>query len=79
MTHDTYCALIITKHGFSAKYDIDIDLGQQDISTYKDALKAYTSEIDALNYMAAQGWELATSYTNPNLLLTKHILIMKAS
>lgn len=80
MTHDTYCLLTVTKHAFSAKCDIIIDLGQQNLSTeYADVLKDYISEVDALNYMSSQGWELAGSYANQTLVETRHVLRKKAS
>lgn len=75
MTHDTYCVLIATKHAFSAKYDIAIDLGQQNTySIYADTLSKYISEVDALNYMSSQGWELVNSYANQTLMETRHIM-----
>ncbi|TWJ02386.1 hypothetical protein JN11_01358 [Mucilaginibacter frigoritolerans] len=80
MAHDTYCKLTINQHAFSAKCDIVIDLGQQNISTeYADVLKDYISEIDALNYMSMQGWELVNSYANQTLYETRHILKKKAT
>jgi hypothetical protein len=78
MTHDTYCILRVTQHAFSAKHDIMIDLGQQNVSTeYADVLKDYVSGIDALNYMSSQGWELVTSNSNQSLVETRHILRKK--
>jgi len=80
MAHDTYCKLTVTQHAFSAKFDIVIDLGQQNISTqYADALKDYISEIDALNYMSTQGWELVASNANQTLYETRHIMKKKAA
>ena len=74
MIHDTYCILIITKHAFSGKSDITIDLGQQGNSTeYSDTLKGYTSEVDALNYMSSQGWSLVSSYANQVLTETRYV------
>jgi len=79
MTHDTYCLLIVTKRAFSGKSDIAINLGQQSASTeYADALKEYSSEVDALNYMSSQGWELINSYANQSLVETRHVLRKKA-
>jgi hypothetical protein len=79
MTYDSYCILTVTKHAFSAKCDIIIDLGQQNLSTvYADALKELISDVDALNYMAAQGWELVNSYANQTLFETRHVLRKKA-
>jgi uncharacterized caspase-like protein len=79
MTYDSYCILTVTKHAFSAKCDIIIDLGQQNLSTaYADALKELISEVDALNYMSAQGWELVNSYANQTLFETRHVLRKKA-
>lgn len=75
MTHDTYCILIVTKHAFSGKSDIAIDLGQQIGSTeYSDTLKGYTSEVDALNYMSSEGWNLVSSYANQVLTETRHVM-----
>jgi hypothetical protein len=79
MPHDTYCIMTATKHAFSAKIDITIDLGQQNVSTeYADTLKECTSEVDALNYMSAQGWELVNSYVNPSLMQARHVMRKKA-
>ncbi len=75
MTHDTYCILIVTKHAFSGKSDIVIDLGLQVVSTeYSDTLKGYTSEVDALNYMSSEGWSLVSSYANQILTETRHVM-----
>ena len=75
MTHDTYCILIVTKHAFSGKSDIVIDLGLQSNSTeYSDTLKGYTSEVDALNYMSSEGWTLVSSYANQVLTETRHVM-----
>jgi hypothetical protein len=80
MAHDTYCILTSTKHAFSAKCDIFIDLGEQISSTgYHDALKDYTYEIDAINYMASQGWELLSSYANTTLIETRHVFRKRAT
>ena len=74
MAHDIYCKLKITTRAFSGKYDIVIDLGQQNESSmYADALKDCTSDIDALNYMSSQGWVLVNSYANQVLTEVRHI------
>jgi len=75
MTQDRYCILIVTKHAFSGKSDIVIDLGLQSNSTeYSDTLKGYTSEVDALNYMSSEGWTLVSSYANQVLTETRHVM-----
>jgi len=80
MIHDTFCILTVTKHAFSAKCDMSIDLGQQNTSTeYADVLKGYTSEADALNYMASQGWDIVSSNSNQTLYETKYVLRKKAA
>ncbi len=78
MAYDTYCALIITKRTFVDKYDITVDLGEQGNSTYDDAMKDLTSEIDALNYMATKGWELVSSYSTQTVFVSRHILRKRA-
>lgn len=78
MTHDTYCILIVSKHAFSAKCDISIDIGQQNTSTeYAVALKEFISEVDALNYMSAKGWDLVNTYANQTLMETRHAMRKK--
>lgn len=80
MANDTYCILTVTKHAFSAKNDITVDLGQQNNSTeYADALKDFISEVDALNYMSSKGWELVSSYANQTLFETRHTMRKKAA
>jgi len=75
MTQDIYCILIITRQILPRKFVIAIDLGQHNLSTtYPDALKDYTSEVDSINYMSSQGWDLVSSYCNQNLLETRHML-----
>jgi hypothetical protein len=79
MANDSYCKLTISKHAFSTKCDIIIDLGEHTVSAaYSEALKNYTSEIDALNYMSSQGWDLISSYANQTLWETMHILRKKS-
>ena len=79
MTHDTYCILTVTKHAFSAKNDFTIDLGKLNVSTeYSDALTDDISEVDALNYMSSQGWDIVSSYVNPSLIQARHIMRKKA-
>ena len=80
MTHDTYCILTVTKHAFSGKYDFTIDLGQQNVSIeYSEALKDCISEVDALNYMSSQGWDLVNSYAIPNMLQARNTMRKKAT
>jgi hypothetical protein len=77
MANDTYCMLTVTRHAFSNKYDIVVDLGQNVSTEYADTLKEYTSDIDALNYMASKGWELVNSYGNQGLIEVRHIMRKK--
>lgn len=75
--HDTYCKLLATKHTFNEKYDISADFGEQPAPVeITERLKGMTSEIEALNYMASNGWELVSSLTN-QLVITKFILRKK--
>lgn len=66
-----YCQIIGTAKILSNKVTIEIDFGQQ-IGYFKDnrlrdeetgKVKAFNSMIDALNYMAAKGWEFQQAYT----------------
>lgn len=77
--HDTYCIITATKHAFSAKWDIVADFGQLvGPSEISEKLATFISEVDALNYMAEKGWELATSYSNQAMSETRHLLRKKA-
>ena len=63
---DKYCKVIFNYKGFNNKPKISVDLGGTDsLFSFKDtsiivALKRteeFSSEVDALNYMALLGWE----------------------
>ncbi|RYE21886.1 MAG: hypothetical protein EOP42_25240 [Sphingobacteriaceae bacterium] len=64
--HDIYCKLSLGGGGFSKVY-VSADFGEKSGSAYsletefsrlKKELKSLNDEIDGLNYMATQGWEL---------------------
>ncbi len=66
-----YCQLIMQPRPFSAKVNITVDYGQE-TKFFQDTrlrdeqsgkLVKFNSIIDALNYMAEQGWEYLDSYT----------------
>ena len=76
LAHDTttieqYCRMVISERSFSTKVKIELDLGAErklfsgdtrlrDELTGK--LKKFSSVVDALNYMGAQGWELVNAF-----------------
>lgn len=68
--HEQYCMIIATGKLFSTKVSISIDYGQHttffgDKGAVRDEngnLKDFNSVIDALNYMASQGWLFVNAY-----------------
>jgi hypothetical protein len=81
-----YCQLFVTTVYEFPKGKIQIDFGQ-DNSFFPDArfkdevkrkFKIYSSMVDALNYMAARGWELAQTYViKEDKFYTYHWLLKK--
>jgi len=69
---ETYCMVIATGKLFSNKVSIQVDFGQETSwwkGTHGDVIKDETgkivnfnSVIDALNYMASQGWIFVNAY-----------------
>jgi hypothetical protein len=68
-----YCELSESPRLFSAKVNIQIDFGQERAlfrdNRFRDEetgrIKKFNSFIDALNYMSAEGWELAQAMFSP--------------
>jgi hypothetical protein len=65
-----YCQLLMQPRAFSTKVNITVDYGQE-TNFFQDTrlrdeesgkLKKFNSIVDALNYMAEQGWEYIDSY-----------------
>jgi hypothetical protein len=68
---EQYCMVVATGRMLSTKVDITVDFGQETkIFSFQDTrLKdeqgkviKFNSVIDALNYMAQQGWEFVNAY-----------------
>jgi hypothetical protein len=67
--HDVYCRIFIVPVTFSSRISVKYDFGEKSGKLYlpenefnkltKD-LAEIDSEIDALNYLAMQGWEVVT-------------------
>ncbi|MEZ2336027.1 hypothetical protein AB6735_10350 [Mucilaginibacter sp. RCC_168] len=77
--NEKYCTLTATKHAFSSKVDIEIDFGQETgYEKETEIVKEFTSIVDALNYLATKGWELASSYNTGRPMESWHILRRKA-
>lgn len=66
-----YCQLLLTTVFETPKGRIEIDFGQDKsftpdasyIDMVKRKIKKYSSMVDALNYMATQGWEMDQATT----------------
>lgn len=65
-----YCELIGSQKAFSMKYTIQVDFGEER-NYWKDPrmkdeqtgkIKTFNSMVDALNYMAKDGWEFVQGY-----------------
>ena len=68
---EQYCMVLATSKLLSNKVTITIDFGQETkMFAFKDtrlkdddgAVKNFNSVIDALNYMASQGWQFVNAY-----------------
>jgi len=69
--HEMYCMVLATSKLFSTKVNITVDFGQevkffsftdQRMKDETGKVVAFNSVIDALNYMAQQGWEFVNAY-----------------
>ena len=67
--HETYCQIIGTRQMFSTKLTITVDYGEprkwftdQRIKDETGKLQKFNSMIDAMNYMAEQGWTFVCAY-----------------
>jgi ubiquinone/menaquinone biosynthesis C-methylase UbiE len=51
---------------FSSKLKITVDFGEDTSATYNyatETIKKFSSLVDALNYMAKNGWQVVNGYT----------------
>lgn len=80
-----YCELTGTYKAFSSKQIITVDFGQ-DRSAWinpkvKDEqatkIKGFESMVDAMNYMATDGWELVQAYTYNGARGTTFVWLLK--
>lgn len=69
--HEQYCMILATSKFLSSKVNITVDFGQETkLFSFKDnrlkddegKIIAFNSVIDALNYMATQGWLFVNAY-----------------
>jgi hypothetical protein len=67
--HETYCQIIGTRQMFSTKLTITVDYGEprkwfsdQRIKDETGKIQKFNSMIDAMNYMADQGWSFVCAY-----------------
>ncbi len=67
--HETYCQIIGTRQMFSTKLTITVDYGEprkwfsdQRIKDETGKIQKFNSMIDAMNYMADQGWTFVCAY-----------------
>ncbi|SEN10005.1 hypothetical protein SAMN05192574_102452 [Mucilaginibacter gossypiicola] len=72
---EKYCIIKTIKHAFSSKVDITVDFGMEiNFSKEFETVEKFTSVVDALNYMSAQGWELVNSISSGTILELHHIM-----
>jgi len=81
---EQYCIVIASPKYFSSKIKISIDFGEESDASYdqqtdNETLGKMNSLVDALNYMAKKGWQLAKSYTfnDPNKGALQHYMMRK--
>ena len=83
---EIFCDLISTRKFLGTKENISINYGNRDSLWTSDKmftlipsdLKKYNSVIDALNYMASEGWKEISSYsTSNNSYIVKHYVLKK--
>jgi hypothetical protein len=80
--HEEYCLVTASQKFLSKKVGINIKFKQTatpaDEQVAEDAKKiTFTSIVDALNYMAQQGWELVTAYSNPSDATTNYYIMRR--
>ncbi len=82
--HDIYCKIYAVSVGFSSRFSIKYDFGHDsnngnlsdtEFRKLSKQLDTIDNQIDALNYMAAQGWEVlgytSSFQSQPTYLLRK--------
>jgi hypothetical protein len=81
---EQYCIVKVLPQYFSSKIKITVDFGDElagnyDVQTDIETLLGMASLIDALNYMAKKGWQLASSYTynDPTKGALQHYMMKK--
>jgi len=81
---EQYCIVIASPQYFSSKIKLTIDFGEEPGSNYdqqtdSETLLTMTSVVEALNYMAKKGWQLASCYTfnDPNKGAVQHYMMRK--
>ena len=84
---EQYCELVATPRLLSNRVTIDVDYGEER-SVWRDnrlkqdngRVKKFNSTIDALNYMARDGWRLVNAFpvSNSNNTYVYHYVFRKA-
>jgi hypothetical protein len=66
---EQYCQVIVTPKLLSNKVTVDIDFGEEKsfwrdnrLKTYEGKLKKFNTVIDAMNFMAKDGWKFINAY-----------------
>jgi hypothetical protein len=84
-TVEQYCEITIAPKLFSKKVTLAIDYGDLPLSGFsdyrlrdnRDELLSFNTRVDALNYMARQGWELVHALSMPNDAVSSMYLLKK--
>lgn len=72
-THSIYCRIFIPNHtskktaylGFDFGHNLTNDLTDQEFQQLAAKLKSFDNDIDAINYMSTQGWEVVNYTVSP--------------
>jgi hypothetical protein len=66
---EQYCQLVCEQRAFSKKVNVDIDFGEERklfsdtrMRDEEGRIKKFNGVVDALNFMARQGWSLVNAY-----------------
>src|SRR5579875_1155665 len=85
--HDAYCRIFMVSRAFRSGYSIGTDFGHDssvsslsdnEINRLDTRLKTFDNEIDALNYLAGEGWEVI-NYNDPINSPRNYLLRKKAA
>lgn len=68
-SHEQYCSVIVTARALSTHVNVFVDFGTRKYQRLKDAdgkIIKFSSDMAALNYMAARGWVLVGAFRDSN-------------